>query len=54
MRAELKVSMKDHSNREIWTLRQMLSNAGQKIMSIISPVRGIRLKGEKEKRERLT
>lgn len=30
---------------EIWMLRQMFSDAGQKIMSAISPVLGIRREG---------
>lgn len=32
----------NYIHREIWMFRQMLSNAGQKIMSIISAIRGMR------------
>lgn len=38
----------NYIHREIWMFRQMLSNAGQKIMSVISAIRGMRT-GERER-----
>lgn len=42
----------NYIHREIWMFRQMLSNAGQKIMSVISAIRGMRMRERERERER--
>lgn len=44
--------LNNYIHREIWMFRQMLSNAGQKIMSVISAIRGMRMRERERGRER--